>query len=377
MELPKLLFVDDDPQVLSGLENLLFDYDTEWDMAFVTDPQEAIEQLRTNKIDVLISDMRMPVIDGHELMRQAQAVAPASYRIMLSGTTEWELAEETLTVAHDFLSKPCSEEMLVDVLGRGVKLASAGMNDMRQRLGSIATLPPRPKLYGELSVLIAKDAPLKQITELLERDVGLSAKLLHLANTAFFSGGRRIETVGGAIQRLGLACVRGLVLSAEAFRERSPQVRREVEDLNAHCADVAMRAAKIAPPKLRAAALVAGLMHDIGTLVLVCDFNDEFHRTRAPAGSSFRDQLEAEEAVFGWNHADIGAHLLRLWNVDAGTCLAVGYHHDPGVAPKTYEELAWTVHLATISDGEEHQPAPPSVQALVERWEALNKAEDS
>ncbi len=367
---PRVMFVDDDREILHGLENAMFDLEDDADLVFTDSGQAAIEHLEHETIDVLVSDMRMPGISGHALLRRAQEVSPTSYRIVLSGTTEFELAGDALTLAHDFVSKPCTDETLMDVVQRGIKLATAELGDLAQRLGSISSLPPRPKVYNQLSAYIARDASLDEIAGLLQEDVGLTAKLLHIANTAFFAGTHRVRTVHDAVRRLGVSCVRGLVLSTEVFASAPHWALDEVETINRHSLEVAARAHHIASPDFATTATVAGLVHDLGSLLLCTDFY-ETYKTLTLTDPREQERDVEEETVFGWNHADVGAHLLRLWNMGEDISLIVAHHHRPHRAPERYRRMAWTLYLADRFNPRP-PPAPPNeVADLVERWKEL------
>ena len=114
----RILFVDDESKVLEGLERLLYDCADEWDMSFVTSGQAAIDLLAHERFDVLVTDMRMPGIDGPALLKHVHRHHPDLVRIVLSGHTELETALRAIPIAHQFLCKPCDAKTLTDVLER-------------------------------------------------------------------------------------------------------------------------------------------------------------------------------------------------------------------------------------------------------------------
>ncbi len=368
MERPRLLFVDDAPSILHGLENALFDREEEWDLTFLDDPFAAAARVERGEVDILISDMRMPGLDGRELMLRAQEHAPAAYRIMLSGTTEWALAEETLTVAHEFLSKPCGDAALMRAPGHGVDLVTRHSPAVRQHLGRLALLPPRPALFDELSLLAVQDASADRLVELLELDVGLSAKLLHLAHTAFFSGGGPIHTVADAVQHLGVPSVRRLVESAEAYVAPTPQIAEVIESLNAHSVQVAERAAAIVPPPLRAQARTAGLLHDVGELIIAQAAPALYHAAVPHPHDTDPARLSEERRAFGFHHAELGAALLQMWNIGGGPAAVAAHHHGPARGPDEHRTVLWAVYLAALEPGADPVAGPPEVAPLVDRW---------
>src|SRR5688572_14904441 len=108
----RLLFVDDEQLVLDGLRNMLRAKRRQWDMTFVAGGREAIAELAQREFDVVVSDMRMPYVDGAAVLKQVQVTQPNAVRVILSGHTEMEAALRTIPVAHQFLSKPCDAAAL-------------------------------------------------------------------------------------------------------------------------------------------------------------------------------------------------------------------------------------------------------------------------
>src|SRR5689334_4246696 len=113
-----ILFVDDEPNVLEGLRRMLRPQRNEWNMAFVSSGEEALNELKRTPFDVLVSDMRMPKMDGMSLLSQVRAEYPHIVRIVLSGYSEYETALRAVPVANQFLMKPCDAETLKHVIER-------------------------------------------------------------------------------------------------------------------------------------------------------------------------------------------------------------------------------------------------------------------
>ena len=114
----RVLFVDDETHVLESLRDALRPWRRELTMAFAADGPTALEEVAREPYDAVVSDMRMPGMDGAELLREVQRVQPATVRIVLSGYAEIESVARAATVAHRFLSKPCDVDELVSVIGR-------------------------------------------------------------------------------------------------------------------------------------------------------------------------------------------------------------------------------------------------------------------
>lgn len=114
MSRKRVLFVDDEQEVLEGLRNLLRRNRHEWDMVFALGGYEALAELSRGTVDVVVTDMRMPGMDGAQLLAQVKTVSPSTARLVLSGHAEKEAILRALPVAHQFLSKPCGGGTLLE-----------------------------------------------------------------------------------------------------------------------------------------------------------------------------------------------------------------------------------------------------------------------
>ena len=114
----KILFVDDEVSVLQGLERMLFEMVDSWDMSFVESGEQALSELSDEPFDVIVSDMRMPSMDGATLLAHVHDEYPDVVRIILTGHSELEATLRAMPVAHSFLTKPCKPGLLEEVVRR-------------------------------------------------------------------------------------------------------------------------------------------------------------------------------------------------------------------------------------------------------------------
>ncbi len=121
----RILFVDDDPNVLVGLRNLMSRERERWETVFVEGGREALAELATRPFDIVVSDMRMPGMDGVELLEQVRDRWPATLRIMLSGSAHREEIERATSAVDELLSKPCSSATLKATFERMLQRAAA------------------------------------------------------------------------------------------------------------------------------------------------------------------------------------------------------------------------------------------------------------
>jgi response regulator RpfG family c-di-GMP phosphodiesterase len=281
----RVLFVDDEPNVLQGLQRMLRPMRNLWQMDFVGGAAQALEFLDRQMVDVIVTDMRMPGMDGVSLLERLVERHPRIVRIVLSGHAERESLMRGAAVAHQYLSKPCDPDVLRTKLAQAFALSTllsdARLNELASRL---KTLPTVTTAYPDvLSELESPDASAARVADIVERDLSMTAKVLQLANSTCFGSGERVTTCRHAVELLGLETVKGLILSIEVFFrfERGGHCWYDVDALTRHSVLVSRCARAIAhdqgaTPQMLAEAATAGMLHDVGKLVLADALGAEY-----------------------------------------------------------------------------------------------------
>jgi HD-like signal output (HDOD) protein len=383
----RILFVDDDRVVLQGLERMLFEMDDRWEMVFADSPEGALRAFETARFDVIVTDARMPEMDGVSLLARVRAEHPDVVRIILTGHAELEATLRALPVAHSFLTKPCKPAVLVDALQRSCALRSLlDQEELRTLAGGVAGLPVKPEVYSRLTEAIANpDAETAHIARIVSEDLGLSSKVLHLTNSAFFGTCKRFVSVEQAVTFIGLRMLRKLVLSAEVFTAFDPSPFFDGAALAAeqrHALACAGIARAIAGDAQREHAFLAGMLHDVGKLVWAAhapELRERMNRERT-AGQSLSPATEQSTA--GTVHGRLGAYLLGLWGLEYPLLEAVAYHHEPASADTSGLDLPTIVHVADALAHEienEHDGIEADSMldmAHLERLGALDKLDD-
>ncbi|HSV92346.1 MAG TPA: HDOD domain-containing protein, partial [Desulfobacterales bacterium] len=216
-----VMFVDDEPLVLQGLQRMLRPERERWDMRFARSGAEALGLLEREPFDAVVSDLRMPEMDGAALLAAVMDRYPHMARIVLSGEMDRELTFRTVHCAHQFLSKPCDADTLKQTLARASSLRRL-LNDrkLKSLLPRLESLPSLPALYTEiLAEIQAPNSSFRKVGDLVARDLGMTAKILQLVNSAFFGLARRVASPQDAVSLLGYDTVRALVLSAKIFSQ--------------------------------------------------------------------------------------------------------------------------------------------------------------
>jgi HD-like signal output (HDOD) protein len=346
----RILFVDDEPAILAGLQNLLYKDRKRWQMVFALGGQLALDEIRKEPFDIVVSDMRMPGVDGATLLNTVKDECPSTVRIMLSGHADREAIVRALPALHQLLSKPCDAATLRGAIERSLDGADVDRDArIRQIVGGVDKLPTPPDIYFDLTRLMqSPTASVGDVSRVVTRDPALSAKLLQLVNSAYFGTGQVTTSITQAVALLGTDRLRYIALTASVFS--SPNGVDDVggfslSDLQRGAMRAAWLARTIADPAIRDEAFASTLLHDVGHVVLALSrgtqfraFHDRLQRGEPP--------LEVELDLFGVTHADVGARLLAIWGLPSTIVDVVHYHHDPGSAPAPVRRLASIVHVA-------------------------------
>jgi HD-like signal output (HDOD) protein len=296
---------------------------------------------------------------------------PRTVRLILSGHADQDLILKCVGSTHQYLSKPCDPDALRATVSRAIGLEASLKNERLQRLiGQMDHLPSIPSLYMKIVETINDPrASLAAVSDIIAQDIGMTAKILKLVNSAFFALRREISSANHAVAYLGLDTIKSLVLSINAFSQLET---RELEgfslaELWNHSLGTAAAAKRIAQiegagSKIADEAFVSGLLHDAGKAALAFNFPEEYGQAlRDPADGKI-DPLGAEQRAFGASHADVGGYLLGLWGLPVPVVEAIALHHQPQLAAdKTFTPLT-AVHVANaLVHAGDRRECPPAV----------------
>jgi HD-like signal output (HDOD) protein/CheY-like chemotaxis protein len=336
----RILFVDDEVKVLQGLRRMLRGMRNEWVMAFAESGKEALKLLAKTPADVVVSDMRMPGMDGAQLLDAVRKRHPGTARIILSGYAGEESVLRTIGPAHQYLAKPCDSETLIKVIASSLELRGLLKSEKLRRLvSSLDALPSPPDVYfGLLEELSSPNASVNSVAEIFSHDVAMTAHILKLTNTAFFALPMKIATAREAVQLLGFDTTRALVLMTGFFSrfKGKANAAATLERLSRRSFAIGVLAKAIAEKeglgKFTAGQVCcAGALSHVGTLLLIANLPSKFEQAVAMTEKEGIAIIEAERRVFGAGHAEFGAYLLGLWGFADPIIEAVAYHHEPSL----------------------------------------------
>ncbi len=354
----RILFVDDEARVLDGLRHSLRSKREIWEAVFATSGPLGLAELERGKFDVVISDMRMPGMDGAEFLSIVAAQQPQAARIILSGQMDEGAAARAAAVAHRFLAKPCAPDILVQTITRAVRLEQLLASErMRECIGGMPALPSLPRVCALLNEALAdENGSLKPVVQIIEQDIGVAAKVLQMVNSSFFGMSRKSTSITQAVSYLGVKSLRNLVLANALFTELGGADEEFLQREQNHSLLVARVAGQLlSSPAQIEIAITSGLLHDAGKLALASRLPDEYAANAALASSKGIELHEVERDRLGLTHAGVGAYLLGLWGLPNEVIDAVAAHHDPwenlqtldaSAAVRIANELAMTFEQA-------------------------------
>ena len=348
----QILFVDSDPIALNALKTALEGQETGWNATFVTSAQAALNLLSNRWFDVVFTELRLPGMDGAELLEHVKLHHPSIIRVLLAEPLEDAQLDRAIAVAQRFVAKPWDMQTLIanleSVLGAWPRTDNPLV---RTIVGRLATLPSSSTTYPKLvNVMAQSSASIDQISAVIATDPALSAKLLQVVNSAFFGLPFKVASVPQAVSYLGLTSLRALVLLSTVFAaaDSCPTVDGfSPSRLQRHsllCARLSR--ALVQEQYSRDDAFTGGLLHDIGMLALAVGMNKRYALALRHAQRSGRPLAEVETSFLGTSHVAVGAYLADVWGLPGVVVEAIELHHDTAPASDAHAGVVRAVRLA-------------------------------
>jgi putative nucleotidyltransferase with HDIG domain len=336
---PSLLFVDDDPNILDGLKRMLYPMRSQWEMEFCLSGRQALKLMEKARQDILVTDLVMPEMDGDKLLEVVQARHPETIRIVLSGHAGKPVVFKAACHAHQFLSKPTSADALRQALERVLSLRDVLINpSLLGLIAKVDTLPALPEIYQKIMKELREPNPsIKRVSELITEDLGLSASILKLVNSAFFGLRTRVSSPLHAVNLLGLDVLSALVLNVKLFSSiaQSNCSGVNLEKLWRHCLNTGLLTKAIAHAEGFSSAeqddlYISGILHDVGKLVLLSYGHDLYKEVLSACRNENTSIWLIENRILNTSHAELGAYLLSIWGFDQEIVSSIHAHHALG-----------------------------------------------
>ncbi len=310
----------------------------EWDMHFAASGQEALDLMDRQAFDVMVTDMRMPGMDGPELLSRVMENHPEVIRIVLSGHSDQEMILRSVFPVHKYLSKPCPQEMLIATIQRSCALRDLLDNEqLKTVISKTGSLPSLPELYTRaVEEINSPEGSIKTVGDIVEQDPAMSAKILQLVNSSFFGLPRHISCPSEAVVLLGFDIIKAIIIGIDLFSrwDNADIAQFKIDEIYKHSLTTAAIARKMAAEENLEAqrvdcAFMAGLLLEVGKLVIAANFPEKFSRILEVSLQEHIPFNQAESRILGTTHAEIGAYLLGLWGLPDSIIEAVAYHNNP------------------------------------------------
>jgi HD-like signal output (HDOD) protein len=335
-----------------------------WEVLAVGTGPAALEEIRKQPCDVLVADMNLPEMSGAELLNHVRGEFPKTVCFILAPDADRERVMQTVLCAHQFLAKPCEPAALKSHVDRAMALdAWIASNSMRELVARVRTFPTVPSLYIEIiSALKSPDATTEQVGKIIAKDMAMMTKLLQVINSACFGLPRKISDPVEAVGLMGFEAVKSMVMTIKLLSQydKIKPVYFSIDRLWRHSTDVARTAKQLTlihtdDAALAETAFTAGLMHDIGKVVLAANFDEQYRGAQSLARKQKLPVWEVEHEIFGASHGEIGAYLLGLWGMPLDLLEVAAMHHQPSRSISKEFSTLTAVHIANVL---EHEVTP-------------------
>lgn len=346
------LFVDDERPILKTLQRTF--HGTGYRILTAASGEEALGIIGQEKIDIIVSDLRMPHMSGHELLRRIREHYPSTIRIILSGHVE---EAETMKAMLDgscktYLMKPWDSQLLLATLQRLLsvrdKLSEKTLIDIVSDMEQLCAIP---QVYTKLQKVVNQDADMSQIAAIIEEDPVLTAKILHFVNSVYY--GIRTGSIQQAIAFLGLETVKNISFSIHlcdlVSETQTDLFSKEFFWRHACIANkiMAQLHKKLIGKSIPQTASSAGVLLDVGLMALVSHFPEKYRQISEILKLNPERLLEdVEKELIGTTHHDVGGYLIEWWGLPQPLLECVVFYHDPFNECVTDNRLVSIAHLA-------------------------------
>ncbi len=329
----------------------------DWEFSAVESSGAALRQMENGAFDVLVCDMHLADGTGSQLLNTVAERHPQTVRFIMAHSMDKESAMKCVLGSNHFLPKPCEPEAVRQAVSRALALDQWLSNkEIKSLVSRIRTFPSIPSLYFEvLHELKSGDPSAERVGGIIAKDLAMSTKVLQILNSAFYAIPRQITDPTEAVNILGFEMVKSLVLCIQVFSqlEKVQPYYFSIEKLWRHSTAVAHAARQIArfeemDREIVDEAFTAGLLHDIGKLVLVANFGELYRIAQETARNEKRPLWDVERQIFGASHGPIGAYLLGIWGMPLSLSETACFHHNPLQAGHHAPGALTVIHAANV-----------------------------
>ncbi len=344
-----ILFVDDEKAILNSIRREFFG--SPYKIYVASSGKEALEILEESPIHLIVSDMKMPGMDGYELLKKVKILYPSVIRLILSGFTDEKTVFKSIynNLAKLFITKPWKKDDFRKAIEDVFKTEELLSNNLTLKfVMEIGKLPTIPSILTKISEVIENDNHnIDEIVELIESDITLSSEVLRIINSSFY--GIKTASVKNAVLSLGLVNLKTIITTAEVFKSGYDFYNKNLiwEHSNLTNNILIELYNKILNKKIPDYYSTAGLLHDIGKVAFFKIYNEEYDELYKTKGNLSLEEInKLEKEKFNVSHEELGGYLLRWWDIPYAIVESALYHHNPMLSSEANRELVSMIHIA-------------------------------
>ena len=347
----RLLIADADAGAWDELRQALGE---SWVVVGAASGGAALAEAQKQPFNVVVANHDLPDLSGAELLNRLRVANPETLRFIAADAALKEKVMCHVLGGHQFLAVPFDRATLKISIERSLAADYGMSSSLRELVGRIRTFPTIPSLYVEVvNALQNPNATTADIGAIIARDMAMTTKLVQVLNSAYFGLPRTITDPTEAVGILGFETIKSLIMTIKLLSQydKVKPVYFSIDNIWRHSTNVARTARVMAlletgDTDCSGAAYTAGLMHDLGKVILAANFDDQYHGAHAVARKQQIPLWEVEKDIFGATHGEIGAYMLALWGMSAEVVKVAALHHHPlRAGDKTFTALT-AVHVA-------------------------------
>ncbi len=358
----KIVIIDKNPEEIESIKKLVKEIDPNYKIYADIDLDKVIENSKSNKPDIVIAKKGLKLPDGNDILKYYHNNYDNVIRVLITERNDFSAVAEGSVYAHNIIAKPLNKAKINKILTSKSKLSFFLQDEhLKSVINKISFLPTLPKVYEKLEKELANEnISMNRICGIISSDVSLTAKVLQIVNSSFFGIRQRVTDLMAAVNYLGKNIIKSLVLYHEIFTQFKidKKFNDYFENMWIHSNKVGRYAEELIYEystnkeyEMIENAYIAGLLHDIGKLVLfnLGDYPQKVFNLMEKKGIRFS---AAEEEIYGASHSEVGAYFLTLWGLPENIIEAVYLHNKYDKAKfDEHFDIPSAIFIANILEG--------------------------
>lgn len=353
----KVLIADKDRAFLESIRNAQSIIKEGWQLRTVFDSDEALASLTSDPADIVLANLELPKSSGDMLLANVKRDFPNSLRFLLHEKADKDSLKKGTGLAHLYIEKPIEPDALVLEIKH---VLSTQLRIRRKEVVEIVRDTKQLHVNTEPMQQLLKTADdpncdIDDFAPIIMQHPTAVATILQVANTAFLGGGGRVETIEEALQMLGMDFVRNLAITELAKKQLclSPGLQEIANAILKHCIETShcgsqMRKFGVDVKQIQVLCSIT-LLHDLGKLVLLANKQEEYADLMGRSIENSRPLWHLEQAIFGCDHAAIGAFLFAMWGLPENIVRATAWHHEPALFASKEFSYVTLLHFANCA----------------------------